>query len=151
MLCCAYSLSCVQLFLTPWTYSLPGSSVPGDSQARILEWVPTPFSRGSSNPGIEPRSPALQVDSLPAKPPGKPKNTGVGNLCLLQGNFLIQELNWGVLHCRRILYQLSYQESPSLKYWILKKWYKWTYLQNRNRDIYVEKNLWLPKGKGEQG
>ena len=30
------------------------------------------------NPGIEPRSPTLQADSLPAEPPGKPKNTGVG-------------------------------------------------------------------------
>ena len=41
-------------------------------QARILEWVAFPFSRGSSNPGIEPRSPTLQADSLPAEPQGKP-------------------------------------------------------------------------------
>ena len=34
--------------------------------------------------GIEPRSPVLQVDSLPAEPPGKPKNAGVGSLYLLQ-------------------------------------------------------------------
>ena len=38
----------------------------------------------NSNPGMEPRSPALQVDSLPSEPPGKPKNTGVGSLSLLQ-------------------------------------------------------------------
>ncbi|KAB0381254.1 hypothetical protein FD755_009038 [Muntiacus reevesi] len=44
-----------------------------------------------SNPGSEPRSPALQVDSLPAEPPGKPKNTGVGSVSLLQGIFLTQE------------------------------------------------------------
>ena len=54
-------------------------------------------------------SPALQADSLPAEPEGKPKNTGVGSLSLLQGIFLTQELNQGFLHCRRILYQLSYQ------------------------------------------
>ena len=48
--------------------------------ARILEWVAFPFSRGSSNPGIKPRSPTLQVDSLPAEPLGKPKKTGVGSL-----------------------------------------------------------------------
>ena len=59
------------------------------------------------NPGIGPKSPALQVDSLPSEPPGKPKNTGVGSLSLLQGNFLTQELNWGLLKCRWILYQLS--------------------------------------------
>ena len=38
------------------------------------------------HPGIEPRSPTLQEDSLPAEPPGKPKNTGVGGLPLLQGS-----------------------------------------------------------------
>ena len=52
-----------------------------------------------------------QVDSLPAEPPGKPKNTGVGSLSLLQGIFPTQKLNQGLLHCRRILYQLSYQFS----------------------------------------
>ena len=47
-------------------------TVHGILQARILEWVAFPFSRGSSNPGIEPRSPALQADSSPAEPQGKP-------------------------------------------------------------------------------
>ena len=37
------------------------------------------------NLGIKPRSPALQADSLQAEPPGKPKNTGVSSLSLLQG------------------------------------------------------------------
>ena len=53
------------------------------------------------------------MDSLPAEPQGKPKNTGVGSLSLLQKIFLIQESNQGLLHCRQILYQLSYQGSPS--------------------------------------
>ena len=44
-------LSCVQLFGTP-----PGSSVHGIFQARILEWVALSYSRGSSDPGIEPAS-----------------------------------------------------------------------------------------------
>ena len=61
------------------------------------------------NPGIEPRSPALQVDSLLAESPGKPKNTGVDSLFLVQRIFSAQELNQGVLHFRWILYQLSYQ------------------------------------------
>ena len=59
-------------------------------QARILEWVAFPFSRGSSQSGIEPRSPTLQVDSLPAEPQGKPKKTGVGSLSLIQGIFLTE-------------------------------------------------------------
>ena len=63
---------------------------------------------------MEPESPALQADSLPAEPQGKPKNTGVGSLSLLQGIFPTQEWNQGLLHCRWILYQLSYQGSPEL-------------------------------------
>ena len=54
-------------------------TVLGILQARILEWVAFPFSRGGlPNPGIEPGLPALQVGSLPAEQPGKPKKTGVG-------------------------------------------------------------------------
>ena len=40
------------------------------------------------------------------------QNTGVGSLCLLQGIFPTQRLNPGLPHCRRSLYQLSYQGSP---------------------------------------
>ena len=59
------------------------------------------------NPGIEPRSPTLQADSLLTEPQGKPKNTGVGSLSFLQQIFLAQESNHGPLHCGWILYQLS--------------------------------------------
>ena len=48
-------------------------TVHGILQARVLEWVAIPFSGDIPNSGIEPRSPALQADSLPAEPPGKPK------------------------------------------------------------------------------
>ena len=57
-----------QLYLTlydPMDCSLPSSSVHGDLQARILEWATMPSSRDLSNPENEPRSPALQADSLP--------------------------------------------------------------------------------------
>ena len=54
----------------PIDCSPAGSFVHGILQARILEWVAIPFSRGSSWPGTEPRSPALQVDSLRSEPPG---------------------------------------------------------------------------------
>ena len=70
--------------------SLSCSSVHGILQSRILEWVAIPFSRGFPNPGIEPKSPALQADSLPSEPPGKAKNTGVGNLSFLQWIFPTQ-------------------------------------------------------------
>ena len=66
------------------------------------------------NPGIEPRSPTLKVDSLPAEPQGKSKNTGVFSLSLLQRIFPTQksQLNQGLLHCRCTFYQLNYQRSP---------------------------------------
>ena len=48
-----------------------------------------------SDPGIEPKSPTLQVDSLPAEPQGKPKSTGVDSLSLLQWIFPTREWNPG--------------------------------------------------------
>ena len=54
--------------------SPPSSSVHGILQARILEWVAIPSPGHLPQPGTEARSPALQVDSLPSKPPGKTFN-----------------------------------------------------------------------------
>ena len=79
------SFSHVQLFVTPWTGH-------GILQARILEWVAILFSRGSSQPGIKPRSPALQAE----------------------------------------------------------KWYRWSYLQNRNKDT-EEENYGQQGGKDGVG
>ena len=98
-------------------------TVHGILQARILKWLALPFYRDLPNPGIEPRSPALLVDSLPAEPPGKPKNTRVGSLSLLQWIFLTQESYQGLLHCRWILYQLSYQGNPIVSK-LLTKWHR---------------------------
>ena len=85
----------------PIDYSTPGSSVHGLLQARILEWVACLPPGDLPNPGIKPRSPSLKADTLPSEPPGKYKNTGVSSLSLLQGNFLTQELNCGLLYCSR--------------------------------------------------
>ena len=68
-----------------------------------------PSSRGSSDLGIEPRSPTLQADSLPSEPRGMPKNIGVGSLSFLHWIFLTQGSNQGLLNYGWILYQLSYQ------------------------------------------
>ena len=57
----------------PIDCSPPGSSVHGIAQTRVLEWVAISFSEDLCNPGMEPRSPALQVDSLLIEPPGKPQ------------------------------------------------------------------------------
>ena len=65
------SLSCVRLFVTPWTEE------PGRLQStefpRQEYWSGLPFPPPGNlpGPGTEPRSPALQADTLPSKPPGK--------------------------------------------------------------------------------
>ena len=87
----------------------PGSSVHGVLQARILEWVAVPFSRRSSQPRDHTQVSCTAGDSLPAEPPGKPKNTVVRSLSLLPRIFPTQGSNWGLLHCWWILYQLSYK------------------------------------------
>ena len=93
-------------FLCPWGFS------------RQEYWSGLPCSPPGNlpNPGIQPRSPTLWADSLPSEPPGKPTNTGVGSLSLLQGIFPTQGSNQSLLHCRQILYQLRYQGSPLIVY-----------------------------------
>ena len=56
--------------VTPWTVAPTSSSVHGILQASILEWAVILFSRGSSQPETEPRSPTLQAYSLPSEPAG---------------------------------------------------------------------------------
>ena len=92
----------------------------GILQARILEWVAIPSSRGSSQPRNWTQVSYIAGDSLPSEPPAKPMNTRVGSLFLLQGNFLTQEWNQSLLHCRQILYQMSYREDsvgPACPQW----------------------------------
>ena len=93
-------------------------TVHGILQAKTLEWVAFPFSRVPSQPrdwtGVsQTRSPTLQVDSLPAEPQGKPKNTGVGSLSLLQQILPNQESNRGLLHCRQTLTNWAIGEAPN--------------------------------------
>ena len=71
----AKSLQWCPTLCDPMYCSSPGSSVHGILQARILDWVAMPSSRDLPDPGIEPESPvapALQADSLPPEPQGKP-------------------------------------------------------------------------------
>ena len=56
----------------PMDCSLPGSSVHGIFQARVLEWVAISFSRDLPDPGIKSKSPTLQADALLSEPSGKP-------------------------------------------------------------------------------
>ena len=93
--------------MTPWTVACQPHLSMGILQARIMEWVAMPSSGDLPSIGIKPRSPALQEHYLPSELPGKPKKTGMGSLSLLQGKFLTQESNWGLLYCSRILYSVN--------------------------------------------
>ena len=95
----SYSLQPNGLY-SPWN-SLGQNT--GVGSLSLLQGI---FLTQGSNPCLP-----LQADSLPAEPQGKPKNIGMG-ISLLQQIFLTEELNPGLLHCRQILYQLSYEGSP---------------------------------------
>ena len=79
LVACAYWVNRVQLFVTPGTVARQAPLSKGILQARILEWVPCLPPEDLLNPGIEPRSPTFQADSLPSGPPGKPLTIGFGN------------------------------------------------------------------------
>ena len=76
-------------------------------QARILEWVSSPFSRGSSQPRDQSQV-SIAGRFFTSWVTRKSKNTGVGSLSLLQWIILTQESNWSFVHCTQILYQLSF-------------------------------------------
>ena len=73
--CCLVAKSCLTL-CNPMDSSLPGSSVPGISQARILEWGAIPSPGDLPHPWIEPASPALAGRFFTTEPPGKPYRQG---------------------------------------------------------------------------
>ena len=77
-----------------------------------LEWVAFPFSRRSSQPRDQTQVSHIAGGFFTSWIIRVTKNSGVGILSLLQWIFLTQKLNQGLLHCRWILYQLSYEESP---------------------------------------
>ena len=100
-------LSHVQLFVTPMDYTACGIL-----QARILEWVAVPFSRGSSQ--LRDQTQVFHIAGwfFTSWATREAQETGVGSLTILQRIFLTQESNQGLLHCRWILYQLNYQGRP---------------------------------------
>ena len=95
----------------PVDCSPPGSSVHGILQARVLEWVAMPSSRGSSQPRDRTQVSHTAGGFFIIWATRETLENWVGSLSLLQRIFLTQELNWGLLHCRWILYQMSYQGS----------------------------------------
>ena len=80
---CAYYFSHVQLFESSWTVAHQAPLSMAFSRQTYWSGLPCSPPRDVPNPGIEPRSPALQVDSLSSEPPGKPQRIGRSlNMCV---------------------------------------------------------------------
>ena len=69
------SLSRVRLFATPWTVAYQASLSMGFSRQEYWSGLPFPSPEDLPDPGIKPRSPALEADALTSEPPGKPDQT----------------------------------------------------------------------------
>ena len=61
----------VRLFATPWTVAYQASPSMGFSRQEYWSGLPFPSPGDLPDPGIEPRSPALEADILTSEPPGK--------------------------------------------------------------------------------
>ena len=109
---CVQSLQSSLTLCDTMNYNLPCSTVPGILQARILEWAAFSFSRGSSQPRDRTQVSCITGGFFTCWATTEAQDTGVGSLSLLQWIFPTQESNRGLLHCRLILYQQSYEESP---------------------------------------
>ena len=74
-------LSCVRLFATPWTVAYKAPLSMEFSRQEYWSGLPFPFPGYLPDPGIKPKSSALQADSLPSEPPEKPqRGDGGGGL-----------------------------------------------------------------------
>ena len=115
------------LQLNPWLILITAEALhiitngsKGFSRQEYRSGQPFPSPGDLPNTGIEPRSPALQADSLSALPdsPGKPKKTGAGSHSFCsgdspQGIFLLsQGSNPSLLYCRQFLSHLHHHGSP---------------------------------------
>ena len=123
----------VHLFVTPWTVARQAPLSMGLSRQEYWSGLSFPSPEDLSNPGIEPRSPALQADSLPAEPQGKP-------LCFKGKWFLCNVLSKYIL-------KLWYSINHGLLWWLSGKETTW---QSRRCefDLWVGKipwrRAWLP-------
>ena len=109
------SLSHVQLFATPWTVTYQAPWSMGFSRQEYWSELPFPFPGDLPNPGIEPGSPALQIDALPSEPLGKPNSNKFERCHWFKYVALIISLVFS-----NNLKVGSYTFSPNLSHWMIK-------------------------------
>ena len=104
--------SCVQLFGTLWTVAHQASLSMGFSRQEYWSGLPCPPQGDLPDPGIEPVSPALQADSLPLEPPGKPHRTHSNVYkSMLFSQFIPSSLS----HMSKSLFSISVSSIPALQ------------------------------------
>ena len=149
--CCSVTKSCLTLF-DPRDWSLPGSSIHGILQARILEWVAISFFWGSSQPRNETHVScvgrqilyhwaAWEVHISVFLSHKKEQNSVIVEMWMDLESVIQNEMSERE---KQILYINTYM-------WNLEKWYRGTYLQDRNRYIGLEKGRVDTAGEGEGG
>ena len=129
------SLSRVWLFVTPWTVAYQAPPSMGFSRQEYWSGLPLPSPGDLPDPGIEPGSPSLQADALPYELPGKPGNEWSNAICSNMDGLRNYYTKWSKSYGKR---QISWYHLPVEP---KKKWYRWTYLQNRNRLTDTENQL----------
>ena len=103
----------VQLWATLWTIARQPPLSMGFSSQEYWSGLPWPSPGDLPDSGVKSRSPALQVDSLQLNHLGSPRILEWVAMPFPRGSSRLRDLsNPGLLHCRGILYQLSYQRSP---------------------------------------
>ena len=116
---CLTLFSPVRLFATPWTVAHQAALSMGFSRQEYWSRLPCPPLGNLPNPGMEPRSPAWQVDSLPSEPPGKPLDTMLFLYFMLcvggEGRF--DQEAWGNLSSLTGVTCTSCVGSQSLNHW----------------------------------
>ena len=115
----------IWLFVTPWTVACQAPLSMGIVKARILEWVAIPSFKVSSQPRDWTRVSRIAGRFFTFWAIRGAQKTGVDSLSLLQEIFLVQDLNWGLLSCRWILYQMSYQGMSKFYYFNAIQFYVW--------------------------
>ena len=136
----AQSLQSCLTLCDPVDYSPQGSSVHGILQERVLEWVAMSSSGYLPDPGVEHRSPALQVDSLPLSHWGSPNGLLLGHKKIEIMPFAATWMNFVSI----IPSEASQTEKDKCHISLILI-YK-TETGSQTQKI----NLWLPKGKGER-
>ena len=115
--------SCPTLCI-PTDCSPPGFSVHGILQARILEWVAFPSPGDLPNPGVEPSSSALQADSIPSEPPGKPPVYLYNGILFIHKKELSSEIHYNMMNLKHTVSDRSQSQKTS--------YYDSIYLESEN-------------------